>query len=564
MIIEEIAKPPLILYYNFLESLKSGNMKGIHYKKRFLKGLLIALRIIISYGLFNLMSLLMAGYKKELRLKALHRKNAIFYREKALKMKGVMIKVGQFLSSRVDFLPDEYTSELSLLQDSVPPHDYDKIKKRIIEELGAPPEDIFLKFNTEPIAAASLGQVHEAVLRDGRKVAVKIQYPDIEKIIETDIRTLKTVIKLLRGRFGRINFDMLHEEFSRILRAELNYLEEGKNAERFSRNFEGDESVIFPGVYWEYTTRHVLTLEFVEGIKITEYDSLRTSGINCEDLVTLLAEVYSRMIYLHGFFHGDPHPGNIHVQHGPKLVFVDFGIVQAIPERIKRELRRFANAVVERNPEDAVDSLRKMDFILEGADYRVIIDLAQSLMDKYRDISPVELKKLTIDDIWKEIENVIGILKFIQIPNNFILLGRTIGILNGISYRLNPEINIIEIGRPFIKEFLRGGKKEQVESILRELKDIGTKLWRIPSLMDEFLHRANRGDLVVRMSHSDTEKITDQFTSTTRIMMLVILTVTTAVAALFFEMIDERVFAVAAAASSVALGIVSVFRLMRK
>ncbi|MDI6889494.1 MAG: AarF/UbiB family protein [Thermodesulfovibrionales bacterium] len=539
-------------------------MKGIHYKKRFLKGLLIALRIIISYGLFNLMSLLMAGYKKELRLKALHRKNAIFYREKALKMKGVMIKVGQFLSSRVDFLPDEYTSELSLLQDSVPPHDYDKIKKRIIEELGAPPEDIFLKFNTEPIAAASLGQVHEAVLRDGRKVAVKIQYPDIEKIIETDIRTLKTVIKLLRGRFGRINFDMLHEEFSRILRAELNYLEEGKNAERFSRNFEGDESVIFPGVYWEYTTRHVLTLEFVEGIKITEYDSLRTSGINCEDLVTLLAEVYSRMIYLHGFFHGDPHPGNIHVQHGPKLVFVDFGIVQAIPERIKRELRRFANAVVERNPEDAVDSLRKMDFILEGADYRVIIDLAQSLMDKYRDISPVELKKLTIDDIWKEIENVIGILKFIQIPNNFILLGRTIGILNGISYRLNPEINIIEIGRPFIKEFLRGGKKEQVESILRELKDIGTKLWRIPSLMDEFLHRANRGDLVVRMSHSDTEKITDQFTSTTRIMMLVILTVTTAVAALFFEMIDERVFAVAAAASSVALGIVSVFRLMRK
>jgi predicted unusual protein kinase regulating ubiquinone biosynthesis (AarF/ABC1/UbiB family) len=539
-------------------------MNGIHYKKRFLKGLSIALRIISSYWLCNILTILIAGYRKELRLKTLHRKNAIFFREKAIEMKGVMIKVGQFLSSRVDFLPDEYTSELSLLQDSIPPHDYSKIRKRIIEELSAPPEDVFLSFNKDPIAAASLGQVHEAILKDGQKVAVKIQYPDIEKIIETDIRMLKAVIRLFRGRFGRINFDMLHEEFSRILRAELNYIEEGKNAERFSQNFEGDERVIFPKVYWEYTTKHVLTLEFVEGIKITEYDFLKASGINSKEIATLLGEVYSRMIYLHGFFHGDPHPGNIHVQPGPKLVFVDFGIVQAIPERIKRELRRFANAIVERDPENAVDSLRKMGFILEGADYTAIINLAQSLMDKYRDITPGELKELTVDHIYKEIENVINVLNFIQIPNNFILLGRTIGILNGISSRLNPEVNIIEIGTPFIKDFLRGGKMEQIELVLKDLKDTGIKLWRIPSLMDEFFHRANRGDLVVKMSHSDTEKITDQFASITRIMMLVILTVTMAVAALFFEMIHQRILAVVAAGSSIILGIMSVLRLMKK
>ena len=539
-------------------------MDGIHYKKRFLKGLFTALRIITSYMIFNLLNILIAGYKKEKRLKDLHKKNAVFFREKALEMKGILIKAGQFLSSRVDILPDEYTSELSLLQDSIPPHDYIGIKKRIIEELGAPPEDVFLKFNTEPIAAASLGQVHEAVLKDGRKVAVKIQYPEIEKIIETDIRMLKAVIRLFRGKFGHINFDTLHNEFSRILRAELNYLEEGKNAERFSQNFEGDERVIFPEVYWQYTTKHVLTLEFVEGIKISEYDSLKAAGINIEELATLLGEVYSRMVYLHGFFHGDPHPGNIHVQQGPKLAFVDFGIVQVIPERIKIELRKFANAVVERNPEDAVDSLRKMGFILEGADYRAIIDLAQSLMDKYRDISPRELKKLTIDDIWKEIDHVIEIIEFIQIPNNFILLGRTTGILNGISFRLNPETNIIEIGTPFIKEFLRGGKMEQVETILKELKDTSIKLWRIPSLFDEFLHKANRGDLIVRMSHSDIERTTDQFSFITKTMMMVILTVTMAVAALFFEMIHQGVLAIITAASSVTLGLLSVFKLIRK
>lgn len=539
-------------------------MNNIHYKKRFLKGLLIALRIIISYRLFNLLGIFMVGYKREKRLKALHRRNAIFFRKKALEMKGLMIKVGQFLSSRVDFLPDEYTSELSLLQDSVPPYDYNMIRGRIINELGSPPEEIFLKFNTEPIAAASLGQVHEAGLRDGRRVAVKIQYPDIERIIETDIRILKLVIRLFRGRYGRINFDMLHEEFSKIIRAELDYLKEGKNAERFKQDFTDDDRVIFPSVHWEYTTKHVLTLEFVEGIKITECEVIKKSDINCADTATLLSEIYLRMICLHGFFHGDPHPGNIFVQHGPKLAFVDFGMVQAIPERIQRELRRFAKAIVESNPEDAVDSIRKMGFILEGADYRAIIDFARSLMDKYRDIAPTELKKLTLDDIWKEIDNIIKVIDFIQIPNNFILLGRTVGILNGISSKLNPEINIIEIGKPFVKEFLTGGRKEQIESILKELKDTGTRLWRIPSLLDEFFNKANRGNLMVKLTQSDIEKITGQFTSITKIMMMVILTVTTAVAALFFEMINQKVLAITAAVSSVTLGILSALRLMRK
>jgi ubiquinone biosynthesis protein len=205
-----------------------------------------------------------------------------------------------------------------------------------------------------------------------------------------------------------------------------------------------------------------------------------------------------------------------------------------------------------------------MGFILEGADYKAMIDLAQSLMDKYRDITPRELKELTVDHIYNEIENVINILDFIQIPNNFILLGRTIGILNGISSKLNPEVNIIEIGTPFIKDFLRGGKMEQIELVLKDLKDTGIKLWRIPSHLDEFLYRANRGDLMVRMSHSDIEKTTDQFTFITRILMMVILTVTMAVAALFFEMVHQRLLAVIAAASSITLGLLSVLKLMRK
>ena len=293
----------------------------------------------------------MGSEKKQKLLKNLHRRNALLIREKAIEMKGLMIKVGQFLSSRVDFLPDEYTSELSLLQDSVPSHDYNMIRKRIIEELGSPPENIFLKFNTEPIAAASLGQVHEAVLKDGSRVAVKIQYPDIENLIETDIRMFKMVIRFFRGRYRRINFDMLHDEFSRLVRGELDYLQEGKNAERFSQDFKGDERVIFPAVHWEYTTKRVLTLQFVEGIKITECDAVKMCRHRLPgDRNTPWRSIFENDLSAWFFPWRSLIPAISLCSVVRKLVFVDFGMVQTIPPRIKRELRRFANAIVEINP----------------------------------------------------------------------------------------------------------------------------------------------------------------------------------------------------------------------
>ncbi len=538
-------------------------MGKIHYRKRFLKGLFIALRILLSYRLSNLIAVFMSSEREDLYLKRLHKKNASLIRQKAIEMKGVMIKVGQFLSSRIDFLPDEYISELSQLQDQVPPHDYGEIREQITGALGSPPESIFTDFAADPIAAASLGQVHRAVLKDGREVAVKVQYPGIEKIFDTDIRMFGLLIKIMRGRIGTINLKILHEEFSKIIRAELDYIQEGRSAERFKTNFKDDERIIIPFVIWEYTRDKVLTLEFVGGIKITECDAVKTSGIDCRETVNLLAETYSKMIFLHGFFHGDPHPGNIFVQDGPKLVFVDFGMVQAIPGKISRELRKFADSIVERDPHRIIDSMEQMGFIIEGADYDALTDVAQSLIDKYRDISPAELKALTVDDVSAEIDKIIGIIRYIQIPNNFILLGRTIGILNGIAYRLNPDINIIEIGKPYIKEFLKGSLEERSGQILLDLKQRISDLWNIPSHLNEVLSKANRGELSVRLARSEMREITGQFKSMTNVMMLVILTVTMAAAALFFVLIGSRPLALAAAGTSIILGLLSVFRLVK-
>jgi predicted unusual protein kinase regulating ubiquinone biosynthesis (AarF/ABC1/UbiB family) len=539
-------------------------MRQIHYWRRFLKGIFITLSILLSYKKAKFAAIFLSPEASDGYYKSLHKKNAALIRTKAIEMKGLMIKVGQFLSSRIDFLPDEYIAELSQLQDSIPPHDYGAIRDQIIGELGHSPEEIFSEFEAIPIAAASLGQVHKAVLKSGRKVAVKVQYPEIDRIVETDIMMFHIVTKLLRGRYGKINLEVLHSEFSRIVRAELDYIREGTSAERFRTNFRDDEKIIIPSVEWEYTRKKVLTLEYVEGIKITDCHSAMAAGIDCREVVNLLAEAYSRMIFLHGFFHGDPHPGNIFVQEGPKLIFVDFGMVQVIPEGTKRELRRFANFLVESNTSGILDSMERMGFILEGADYRELAEVAQSLIDKYRNISPEEMKALSVEDIANEIENILGIIHYMQIPNNFILLGRSVSMLNGIAFSLNPDINIIEIGKPYIRKFLAGSGEEQVQQLLAELQKKALELWRLPSQIEDFLVKANRGELSFKLSKSEVQGITSQFRALTNVMMLVILAVTSATSALFFVLLEIRPLALAAAGASILLGLLSVFRLMRK
>ena len=539
-------------------------MTGIHYRKRFVKGLLIAARILISYKIARLRGIFLSRQRKEIRLRELHRENAVLIREKALEMKGIMIKVGQFLSSRKDFLPDEYIDELSELQDQVPPHDFAEIRHRIIEELGSPPEEIFSVFDKEPIAAASLGQVHRAVLKDGREAAVKVQYPGIEKIIETDIKMFEVLISLLRGRIGWINLRVLHEEFSRTVRAELDYTQEGRNAERFRLNFIDDARIVIPRVYWDFSRGKVLTLEFVGGIKISECAVIKASGMDCRTLVNLLAEAYAKMIFVHGLFHGDPHPGNIFVAEGPTLVFVDFGMVQAISDSTKRNLRRYAHAVVENDTAGIIESLEKMGFLIEGADYKAIADVTQDLIDKYRYSTPEELKALTVDDIGDEINNIRSVINNFQVPNYFMLLGRTIGMLNGMAYRLNPEVNIIEIGKPYIKEFFRGSKEETVDQVFDTIRKKVMELADLPSQTHDFLRKANRGELSFRISKSDMQGLGKQLSSLSDVMLIVILTVNASTAGLFLVLLGYQTASRVVAGSAVLLSFLAVFKLLKR
>ncbi|MGE5301241.1 MAG: ABC1 kinase family protein [Acidobacteriota bacterium] len=539
-------------------------MARVHYRKRFLKGLIIGLRIVLSYKLHRVLGIFFSGETSAARLSELNRRNAILIREKALEMKGVMIKVGQFLSSRKDFLPDEYTEELSELQDRVPPHDFGEIRQRIIDELGSPPEEVFADFETEPIAAASLGQVHRAVLKDGREAAVKVQYPGIEKIIETDIKMFEVLIRLMRGRMGWIDLRVLHQEFSKIVRAELDYVQEGKNAEKFRLNFSSDERVVIPRVYWEFSSGKVLTLEFVAGIKITECSVIKASGIDCRKLVNLLVETYAKMIFVHGFFHCDPHPGNIFVGEDASVVFVDFGMVQAISDSTKRNLRRYANAVIDNDAARIVEALERLGFLIEGADYSAIAEVTQDLIDKYRYSTPEELKSLTVDDIAEELDNVRGVINNFQVPNYFILLLRTIGMLNGMAYRLSPEVNIIEIAKPYVREFFSGTREEGITQVFASLKKKALELADLPSQAHAFLMKANRGDLSFKLSRADMQGMAKQLTSLSDVMLLVILTVNASTAALFFAFLGNPTPSLVAAGSAVLLSLFSVYKLLKR
>jgi predicted unusual protein kinase regulating ubiquinone biosynthesis (AarF/ABC1/UbiB family) len=476
-------------------------MSRTSYRGRFLQGLLLFLRLLLSYKLLALRGLLSTEEVKDDRLRRLHARNAAMLRRKMIEMRGVLIKIGQFLSSRVDLLPEEYTAELSKLQDQVPPAPFAEIRQRVVDELG-PMEQVFASFDEVPIASASLGQVHRACLRDGDCIVVKVQYPGIEEIIAADMRTVKVIVRLLRFLYPQVNLDVIYEEFSRIVMEELDYLKEGKNAETFAANFRGNDRIKIPLVYWPYTTSKVLTLEFLEGIKITDFAEIDRQMIDRKEVGRLLAEAYSQMFFQDGFFHGDPHPGNIFVRPGPEIVFVDFGMVDRIPRPQREGLRRAFTAIVDRDGLGMVRALVDMGFIPLIKDIHPIVVLVDRLLAKYRDMSLTEFKAMDLDEIGDDVVSALRVSPSLQIPNDFILFGRVVGMLNGLGSQLDPDTNLIEIAAPFARRFIQA-EEAGLAGLAKQARLTARAAVRLPKLLEDFLVTTRRGETRVEITSSD-------------------------------------------------------------
>ncbi len=404
------------------------------------------------------------------------RRLAIRYRALAIRMGGVLIKVGQFLSARVDMLPDVVTAELAGLQDEVPPENFDDIRRLAEAELGASLAERFAAFEPAPLAAASLGQVHGARLRPSAAgepetpVVVKVQRPNVELLIATDLAALDTVgnwIKRYPPIRRRADVPALLAEFARILRGEIDYLAEGRNAEAFAVNFKDVAGVRVPHVHWAQTTTRVLTLEDVYAIKITDYEAITAAGIDRAEVAERLFETYLRQIFEDGFFHADPHPGNLFVERvtpaadgGPSwhLIFVDFGMVGHVPSNLRSGLREMVIGVGTRDAARMVRASQTMGVLLPSADLDRLIEAESLMFERFWGKTMNELRQIDMREMREfshEFRDLIYEMPF-QVPEDLILLGRTVAILSGMCTGLYAEFNVWTGLTPYAQKLISG------------------------------------------------------------------------------------------------------------
>ncbi len=465
---------------------------------------------------------------------------AIRFRALAIRLGGVMIKVGQFLSARLDVLPPEITDELSGLQDEVPPVDYEPIRLQTELELGSAIEKVFLTFEKEPVAAASLGQVHRAKLLPNEaeamgfeNVVVKILRPNIEQIVEVDMSAIRVVggwLKRYKPVSDRADVPAIVEEFAAVLNAELDYLSEGKNAETFATNFKDDGGVHVPRVVWNRSTRRTLTLEDVTSIKITDYDAITAAGISRAAVADRLLATYLKQIFEDGFFHADPHPGNLFVlplsekdEDGFtkfRLTFIDFGMVGRMPDKLVEGLREVVIAVGLQDATRLIRAYQTLGVLLPSANIKLLEEASAQVFDRFWGKSMNELRSIQHSDMMKfglQFRELMTSMPF-QIPENLLLLGRTIGILSGMCTGLNADFNLWLQLAPYAKKLTEGEGGSVFDTFLNEAGELLKTLIAIPGRAERVLGRIERGQLnveapLVNLQISYLERSVNRLTS---------------------------------------------------
>jgi predicted unusual protein kinase regulating ubiquinone biosynthesis (AarF/ABC1/UbiB family) len=435
------------------------------------------------------------------------------YHNLAVRLGGVLIKVGQFLSARMDVLPEEITNELAGLQDEVPAEDFEAIRTLAESELDGALLDQFASFEKTPLAAASLGQVHRATLKKkdqqdfGTQVVVKIQRPDIETIIATDLSALRwagNLVMRYRQLRKRIDIRALLAEFTTVLYQEIDYLAEGQNALTFGENFTDIPGVRVPQVVWSHTTKKVLTLEDVYAIKITDYQEIDQAGIDRAEVATRLFDTYMRQIFEDGFFHADPHPGNLFVDtNGPDgpwlLTFIDFGMVGRIPPNTRAGLKELAIGLGTKDAKRIIESYKLLNILLPNADLSLIEQAESAMFDRFWGKSMDELRNIPFDEMHEfaiEFRELVYQMPF-QVPQDLIFLFRTVAILAGICTGLDPDFNLWTVMAPYTEKMI--ADEAGAATWLKEAGMILQTLIALPRKTETMLDRLNRGGLVVQI-----------------------------------------------------------------
>lgn len=416
------------------------------------------------------------------------------------------VKLGQMLSVRNDLLPPDIAAALERLQDQVTPAPFGKIAAVLEAELGAPIDTVFASVEPEAVAAASLGQVHRAVLKDGREVVLKVQRPGVDSQVELDLHVVQGLARLAarRARWAR-HYDLpgVAAEFAAMLRQELDYRLEGRSADRFRRNFAGDPEVRFPAVFWDYTSPRVLTLERVGGLRVTDRTALQRHSIAPAAVAQRLAGAIFRMVLRDGFFHADPHPGNLFVAPDGTLIFVDMGMVGELTPAMRANVVDYVVGVVTRDPDRVVEAILRMGIIRRPGKRTPLRREVERLQQKYGE---VPLRQIQFSQALTE---TLAMARRFEItfPTSYTVLLKAMTTLEAVARQIDPEATLVGLAAPYAELLIEEGlqPKKLLAQIGRDLMQASRHAVRIPGQVSHLFSLMEEGEFRLALDHTGIE-----------------------------------------------------------
>ena len=451
-----------------------------------------------------------SGGVTEAKRAARRKAQAIWIRTTFLDLGPTFIKVGQLFSTRADIFSAEYVEELSKLQDRVPAFSYEQVEGIIEQELGKTVPTLFQDFEPVPLAAASLGQVHKATLYTGESVVVKVQRPGLKKLFEIDLGILKGIARYFQNhpKWGRGRDWMgIYEECCRILWEEIDYLNEGRNADTFRRNFRSFSWVNVPRVYWRYATSRVITLEYMPGIKVSQYEALDAAGVDRKAIARYGAQAYLHQLLNNGFFHADPHPGNLAVSPDGALIFYDFGMMGTIKSNVREGLMETLFGIAQKDGNRVVKSLVDLGAIAPVEDMGPVQRSVQYMLDNFMD-KPFENQSVAAisEDLYQ-----LAYDQPFRFPATFTFVMRAFSTLEGVGKGLDPEFNFMEVAQPYAMQLMTDNSSSEGNSFLNELSrqavQVSSTALGLPRRLEDTLDKIERGDIRFRVRSVETERL---------------------------------------------------------
>lgn len=421
---------------------------------RFVSVAWVAARIYAGYKSIQLWSRIVGAARKEERYRRQDGRAARALYRSAVRLQGMLIKACQFIATRADVLPDAWVNTLSGLHDHVPPRPFAAIRERVEHELGRPLDDVFAEFDPRPLASASLAQVHAARLHDGRRCAVKVQYPGIEGIVRADLRNLAVILRVLAWLEHDFDFRVLMREAFKYIPMELDFEHEADNCETIARNLAARADVVVPRVYREFSTRRVLVMELIEGIKITDVAALERAGIDKRAVAQKLMEVFCEQVLRDGFFHADPHPGNVMVQPGPRLVLLDFGLAKDFPPRFRDGIVRLTFSILTVDNAGIAAAFEQLGFRTRDGSPETLITLANLLLGNTIRRGRAYADKQLIEEFSEELPRALRVNPIVEVPADVLLVTRVMGLLSGLGKTLDSRVDLFATIMPYAQRLL--------------------------------------------------------------------------------------------------------------